>query len=240
MGKTESLFRRLLPLPPLLALPCGVHAQFYDSVIKTSSLGLLLTLAAATALAEQPSWTYSNIVIRVVTSTNAVTFTDLRGHTYSNVTVKLIPYGLGWYAKDGSEGRLAITNLDEVTLADITGLSTNQVAYLIYKKAMEDTAYIPQEATNTTPWWLAPYPHGLNERVMAKPEGKPPPTMYSPMMYEMHQWLNQDQALRDRQRSREMNERMQEMQTRAEQEMNKQLQKMQTRPVQKIPVSTRP
>jgi ornithine cyclodeaminase/alanine dehydrogenase-like protein (mu-crystallin family) len=87
----------------------------------------------------------------------------LRGHTYSNVTVKLIPYGLGWYAKDGSEGRLAITNLDEVTLADITGLSTNQVAYLIYKKAMEDGAYIPQEAAYSTTWWLAPYSQGLYE-----------------------------------------------------------------------------
>ena len=137
--------------------------------MKTSIVGLLLTLATATALAQQPSRTYSNIVINVVTSTNAVTFTDLQGHTYSNVTVKLIPYGLGWYAKDGTEGRLAITNLDDVTLADITGLSANQVEYLSYKKAMEDAADIPQEATNSTPWWLAPYPHGLNERFIAKP-----------------------------------------------------------------------
>ena len=186
--------------------------------MKTSIVGSLLTLAAATALAEQASRTYSNIVINVVTSTNAVTFTDLGGHTYSNVTVKLIPYGLVWYAKDGAEGRLAITNLDEVTLADITGLSTNQVAYLIYKKAMEDGAYIPQEATNSTPWWLAPYPHRLNEGFMAKPEIPPP--MYNPI---------------DRQMWREMNDQMQEMQLRSEHEMNKQMQKAQERMMRELP-----
>jgi hypothetical protein len=182
--------------------------------MKTIIVGLVLTLAAETVLAEQPSRTYSNIVINLATSTNAVTFTDLRGHTYSNVTVRLIPYGLAWYTKAGSEGRLAITNLDDVTLADITGLSTNQIAYLIYKKAMEDTGYIPQEATNGTPCWLTPYPHKLNEWFVAKPDGDSsmPPTMYNPMMSDLNQWLDDDLALKDRQRFRAMQDRaMQEM-----------------------------
>jgi hypothetical protein len=122
------------------------------------------------------------------------------------VTVKLIPYGLAWYAKDGSEGRLAITNLEDVTLADITGLSTNQVAYLLYKKAMEDTAYIPQEAKNNTPCQPEPYPHRLNEWFMAKSEGDPfiPPTRYNPIMWDLSRWLYDDRALKDAQRWREI------------------------------------
>jgi hypothetical protein len=182
--------------------------------VKTSIVCLLLTVAAATALAEQASRTYSNIVINVVTSTNAVTFTDLRGQTYSNVTVKLIPYGLGWHAKDGSEGRLAITNLDDVNLADITGLSTDQVAYLSYKKAAEDGTYIPPEATNSTPWWLAPYLERLEQVFRPKPEEDLPPTVCNPL---------------DRQRWREMNDQIQEMQLRSEHDMNKQVREAQER-----------
>jgi hypothetical protein len=182
--------------------------------MKTSIVGLLLTLAVATTLAEPASRTYSNIVIKVVTLTNAVTFKDLRGHTYSNVTVKLIPYGLGWYAKDGSEGRLAITSVDEMTLADITGLNTNQIAYLIYKKAMEDGAYTPQDATTSTPWWLEPYSQRLYEAVMGTPESDLPPTMANPS---------------DRERWRELNDQIQEMQLRSEHDINKQMQEAQDR-----------
>ena len=129
----ESFFRRLALALVRRALPAGGQAMV-----------LLLTSAVAPALAQRPSCTYSNIVINLVTSTNAATFRDSQGHTFSNVTVKLIPSGLAWCAKDGSEGRLAITNLDHLTLADITGLCTNQVAYLIRKKAMEDNAYLRQ------------------------------------------------------------------------------------------------
>jgi hypothetical protein len=209
-----------------VALDAAMTPVFaFGNLMKTSILGLLLTLAAATALAEPPSRTYSNIVINVVTSTNAVTFTDLRGHTYSNVTVKLIPYGLAWYATNGFEGRLAITNLDEVTLADITGLSSNQVAYLIYKKAMEDAIYIPQEVTNRTPWWLEPYPHRLKEGFVAKP-GIPPP-MYFPTMYDLNGGLNDSRALQDSPKWSGFQEMpggaMQAMPVRAMQEMQNQV-----------------
>jgi hypothetical protein len=182
--------------------------------MKTSIVCLLLTVATATALAEQASRTYSNIVINVVSSTDAVTFTDLRGQTYTNVTVKLIPYGLGWHAKDGSEGRLALTNLDEVTLAAITGLNTDQVEYLIHKKAVEDGAYIPQEATNSTPWWPAPYSQRLYELFMMKPECDLPPTVDDP--WEREKW-------------REMNDQIQEMRLQSEHDMKKQMQQMQER-----------
>jgi hypothetical protein len=181
MGKTGSFFRSLLPLSVLLA--------------------------AVTVLAEQATCTYSNIVSKLVTPTNAVTFTDLRGHTYTNVTAKLTPFGLGWRAQDGSDGRLALTNLDHVVLAEITGLSTSQVAYLLYKKAMENISYIPPEATNRTRWWLEPCPPGLNEKLKAMPRGDPRPTMCFPPMWDPYLWGYDDHAQKDRW-EREMKHRM--------------------------------
>jgi hypothetical protein len=226
MGAKESCFKRLAPM-------------------------LMFLLAVVAALAQGASRTYSNIVINVVTSTNAVNLTDLQGHTYSNVTVKLIPYGLAWYAKDGSEGRLAITNLDEVTLADITGLSTNQAAYLIHKKSMEDTDYIPQEATDSTSWWLAPYPYRLDKVVLVNPEGNLfiPPIMHYPMMYGQNEKANEDMARKELQRLQEKQDRaMQEMQERAMQGMQwRGMQEMQGRAMQEMrsyspghPVFTKP
>jgi hypothetical protein len=115
--------------------------------------------------------------------------------------------------------RLALTNLDERTLADITGLNANQVEYLIHKKAMEDGAYIPQEATNSTPWWFAPYSQRLYMSFMLKPEDDLPSTVDDPL---------------ERERWRELNDQIQTIRLQSQHDVNKQVREMETRAVQQM------